>query len=69
MAKTRKQNPKKGAKSLVVQVKFKLGGRKGTKSALSLTNEELLAQAAKPIRKRDKSKLMAVVARRGLTLG
>ena len=66
MAKTRKQNPKKRAKSLSIQVKFKMGGRKGMKSALSLSDEELLAQAAKPTRKRDRSMLMLLVHKRGL---
>lgn len=66
MPQLRRVNPKKGAKSIGIRTKFKLGGRKSNKSALFLTNEELLAQLEKPSRKRDRNKLEKLAASRGL---
>ncbi len=55
-------------KSLPILVKYKLGGRKGTKSAQSLSDTELLAMLAKPSRKRDKPMLQALVNLRKLSV-
>lgn len=68
MSKTRKPSPKKRMKSLPILVKYKLGGRKGTKSAQSLTDAELLAMLAKPTRKRDRPMLQTLVYRRKLSV-
>lgn len=68
MSKTREQSPKKGAKSLPVRVKFKLGGRKSKKSALELSNEELLKVYESPSRKRDREKVLQVIQQRKLEI-
>ena len=66
MPKARRVNPKKGAKSIGIRTKFKLGGRQSTKSAQSLKDDELLAMLAKPPRNRDRNMLERLVAKRGL---
>jgi hypothetical protein len=55
-------------KSIAVRVKCKIGGRKSPRSALALSDKELLELAAKPTRKRDKPMLQTLVLRRGLSL-
>lgn len=68
MSKTRKQNPKRASKSLPIRVKFKLGGRKSNKSALMLSDEQLVEAYSNPTRKRDRAKILAAASRRGVTL-
>ena len=68
MPKTRKPSPKKRTKSLPVSIKFKLGGRKSTTSALSLDNTKLLEMYTKITRKKDKRNLKGVIRLRGLVV-
>ena len=68
MSKTRKQSPKRASKSLPVKIKFKLGGRKSTKSALNLSNEELVEAYHNPTRKRDRATLLQVMNHRKVSL-
>lgn len=55
-------------KSLPILVKYKLGGRKGTKSAQTLSDAELLSMIAKTSRRRDRPMLQNLAHRRGLSL-
>lgn len=68
MSKTRRINPKRASKSLPIRVKYKLGGRKSNKSALMLTDEQLVESYHNPVRKRDRSKILAVANSRGISL-
>ena len=68
MSKTRKQSAKKSSKSLPVRVKYKLGGRKSNKSALDLSDEQLIEAYNNPTRKRDRLKILAVANKRKVTL-
>lgn len=68
MSKTRKQNPKRASKSLPIKIKYKLGGRKSNKSALMLSDEQLVEAYNNPTRKRDRPKIMRVMNKRKVTL-
>ena len=63
MPKTRVAS-RKGQKPKPVQVPFKLGGRKSTVSALSLSNDELLERLAKG--GKDVRKIVQVLDARGV---
>jgi len=54
----------KGQKAVPVTTKFKLGGRKSTTSALSLTDDELIARLEKG--GKDVTKIIAVLDSRGV---
>ena len=55
-------------KLLTKKVKFKLGGRSSTKSALDLTNDELVAIVNDPNAGRSRPKAQQVLARRGVAV-
>ena len=57
MPKNRKRNNSKGAKSLSIRTKFKIGGRKSGRGALQMSDAEL-EKALEHCRKRDRNKLM-----------
>jgi hypothetical protein len=59
MPKNRKRNSQKGAKSISIRTKFKIGGRKSGISAIQMSDEELAAKL-KTVRKRDRNKLRRV---------
>lgn len=65
MSKTRRVAAK-GQKSVPVRVKFKLGGRKSTVSALDLTTDELLERLAKG--GKDSGNITQVLDQRGITI-
>ena len=70
MPKNRQRAIRKGAKSLSIRTKFKIGGRKSNKGALQMSENEL-AKALKTCRKRDRNKLtrawLAQEKRQGVT--
>jgi len=62
-----KQPLKAGSRKMInARRKFKLGGRKNSVSALSLSTDELLQKYEKPSRNRDKGKIQQVLAMRGI---
>ena len=70
MPKTRKQKRKGGsaAKSDPLRFKFKIGGRKSSKSALHMTSEELLNKFFSPSKSKDKQKIQQVLHMRGVEI-
>ena len=65
MPKTRKAKPRGYAgKSTALRIKFKLGGRKSSTSALSLSNEELLEKYFSPNMPKDRPKILQVLKMR-----
>lgn len=70
MPKTRAPKIQKQAgKSIPLRIKFKLGGRKGVTSALSLSNNELLKKYfSANHRGKDKRKIMQVLHMRNVEL-
>jgi hypothetical protein len=59
MPKNRKRHNRKGAKSISIRTKFKIGGRKSGVSALQLSDAELEAKL-ETVRKKDRNKLRRV---------
>jgi len=69
MPKNRKRNNRKGAKSISIRTKFKIGGRKSNKGAEAFSNAELQT-ALERCRKRDRNKLRSIwMARKMLIAG
>lgn len=68
MPKTRKVKRVGGsvAKSDPLRFKFKLGGRKSSKSALHMTSDELLKKFFSPGKSKDKQKIQQVLHMRGV---
>jgi hypothetical protein len=67
MPKARFKSTVRGVQGRSQRIRFKIGGRESTKSALTLTNDELLeAFAAKNTRGRDRNKIKQVLDLRGL---
>lgn len=66
MPKNRKRATEKGAKSIAILTKHKIGGRKSNQGTNKLSNNELTVLIGK-IRKRDKNKLFRALEFRGLT--
>ena len=70
MPKTRKSKRKGGsaAKSDPIRLKFKLGGRKSSTSALMLSDAELLKRFFSPGKGKDKNKIVQVLHARGVEI-
>lgn len=60
--------PNGSKRTAKVRCKFKLGGRKQSKSALILSTTELVSLYASPQRKRDLPKIVAVLLMRGIVV-
>jgi hypothetical protein len=58
----------KGQKNKPVTVKFKLGGRKSTLSALSLSTDELKARLENDNYSKERNKILKVLSDRGVTV-
>lgn len=56
------------AKSDPLRFKFKIGGRKSSKSALNMTSEELLNKFFSPGKNKDKQKMQQVLHMRGVEI-
>ena len=67
MPKNRKQAKAKGAKSLSVVTKNKLGGRKSALGTNKISNDELVKMFSK-VKKKDKNKLIHALENRGILL-
>jgi hypothetical protein len=65
MPKNRKRSPHKGAKSIAIRTKFKIGGRKSGIAANELSNDEVKAKL-ESVRKKDRNKLLQIMINRGL---
>lgn len=65
MPKNRLRHNRPGAKSLSIQTKNKIGGRKSGKGTFQMTNEEL-ENALGKVRKKDRNKLRRQLEARGL---
>lgn len=57
MPKNRRRNNQKGAKSISIRTKFKIGGRKSAKGAKQMSDSELESELER-CRKRDRNKLI-----------
>lgn len=55
MSKTRKRNTQKGAKSIAVRIKHKIGGRKSTRGLRQMSMKEI-GEATQKGRPRDRAK-------------
>ena len=67
MPKNRRRNVQKGAKSISIRTKHKIGGRKSNKGAKQMSNDELEVALTR-CRKRDKNTLRRVWEERKITL-
>jgi hypothetical protein len=65
MPKNRRRNNQKGAKSISIRTKFKLGGRKSGIGAKQLSDDEL-QRKLNTVRKKDRNKLRRILEHRGL---
>ena len=65
MPKTRRKNNKPGAKSISVQIKHKIGGRKSSKGVKQMS-DNALASAARTARKKDRFKIKREWDKRGI---
>jgi len=65
MPKNRRRNTEKGAKSISIRTKHKIGGRKSGKGTNQMGESEL-AQKLMTVRKRDRNKLRRALESRGL---
>ena len=65
MPKSRKRNTEKGAKSIGIRTKFKIGGRKSSQGAEQMSNAELQEKLSS-VRKRDRNSLLQTLRNRGL---
>jgi hypothetical protein len=65
MPKNRKRVAQSGAKSIAIQTKHKVGGRKSGKGAKQMSTNELNATLAR-VRKRDRNKLRRSLEDRGI---
>ena len=65
MPKNRRRHNRKGAKSLSIRTKFKIGGRKGNRGAEQMSNNELQEKLSQ-VRKKDRNKLRQILHNRGL---
>jgi len=61
MPKNRKRAIQKGAKSLAIRTKHKIGGRKSSKGVNQMSASEI-AKALGNCRKRDRNKLLRVIS-------
>ena len=66
MPKNRRRNTEKGAKSISIRTKNKIGGRKSGKSAGQMSTDAILFM--QNVRKRDRNKLRRALAGRGVNL-
>lgn len=66
MPKNRKRVVTKGAKSIGIRTKNKIGGRKSGQGTGQMKNEELIFLS--PFRRRDKNKLKSELRLRGISL-
>ena len=57
MPKNRKRNPQKGAKSISIRTKFKIGGRKSNRGVKQMSLEDLNASIDR-VRPRDRFKII-----------
>lgn len=67
MPKNRRRNPQKGAKSISIRTKHKIGGRKSGTGTNQMSDKEL-EQKLTNCRKRDRNKLRRIWAARKITL-
>ena len=65
MPKNRKRASEKGAKSIAIRTKFKLGTRKSGLGCKQMSTDEL-RQALAKVAKRDRNMLMRILANRGV---
>ena len=66
MPKNRRRNTERGAKSIAIRTKNKIGGRKSGRSAGQMSTDAILFM--KNVRKRDRNKLRRALAGRGINL-
>lgn len=67
MPKNRKRNIQKGAKSISIVTKHKIGGRKSGRGTRQMSLTDLMAAGGR-CRKRDFSKISRELARRGVAV-
>ncbi len=65
MPKNRKRQIQRGAKSVAIRTKFKIGGRKSSRGAEQMSDAELQETLSKA-RKRDRNSLRQILENRGL---
>lgn len=65
MPKNRKRNNRKGAKSLSIRTKFKIGGRKSSQSVKQMSDSDLIAKT-RSARPRDIAMINQELFRRGI---
>lgn len=65
MPKNRKRNNRKGAKSLSIRTKFKIGGRKSSQSVKQLSDSDLISKA-RSARPRDLAMINQELFKRGI---
>lgn len=65
MPKNRKRNPQKGAKSISIRTKFKIGGRKSSQSVKQMSDSDLVAKT-RTARPRDLAMINQELFKRGI---
>ncbi len=65
MSKNRQRNKQRGAKSIAIRTKHKIGGRKSVHGTRQTATKELISIISRP---RDKNKIMNELIHRGVVL-